>query len=75
MTIWAAYANFEEKQKGSIELNKFADFVVLDKDIMKIPIEEVPNIKIHGTYIKRGESILVYRDDLYRSRNSRRIPG
>ena len=51
MTIWAAYANFEENEKGSIEPGKLADFVVLDKDIMTIPISEVPNIKVLGTFI------------------------
>jgi Predicted metal-dependent hydrolase with the TIM-barrel fold len=34
MTIWAAKANFEEKEKGSIENGKFADLVVLDQDLM-----------------------------------------
>lgn len=56
MTIWAAYANFEDEEKGSIEVNKFADFVVLDQDIMEVPIDEVPNIKINGTYIN-GEKV------------------
>ena len=56
MTIWAAYANFEDKEKGSLEVHKYADFVVLDKDIMTVPIKEVPNIKINGTYIN-GEKV------------------
>ena len=56
MTLFAAYANFEEKEKGSIEINKFADFVILDQNIMDIPIEKVPNIKIDGTYIN-GEKV------------------
>ena len=56
MTIWAAYGNFEDKEKGSIEVNKFADFVVLDQDIMEISIDQVPNIKINGTYIN-GEKV------------------
>ena len=36
-TIWPAYAAFEEKDKGSIEVGKLADFTVLSQDIMKIP--------------------------------------
>ena len=56
MTIWAAYGNFEDEEKGSIEVNKFADFVVLDQDIMEVPIDQVPNIKINGTYIN-GEKV------------------
>ena len=56
MTIWAAYANFEDKEKGSIAENKAADFVILDENIMEIPIEQVPNIKINGTYIN-GEKV------------------
>jgi hypothetical protein len=56
MTIWAAYANFEEKEKGSIEKGKFADFVILDKDIMKINIDEVPNVKVVSTFVN-GEKV------------------
>lgn len=51
MTIWAAYANFEENEKGSIENGKFADFIILDKDIMKVDVHEVPNIKVKKTYV------------------------
>ncbi|MGI9548339.1 MAG: amidohydrolase [Flavobacteriaceae bacterium] len=45
MTIWAAYSNFEEMEKGSIEVGKMADFVILNKDLMKIPEEELPTLK------------------------------
>ncbi|MFC6999476.1 amidohydrolase [Rufibacter roseus] len=55
-TIWAAYANFEEKQKGSIEVGKVADFVILDKDIMTIQPEEIRALKVFSTYIN-GEKL------------------
>lgn len=51
MTIWAAFSNFEEKLKGSIEAGKLADFVVLEKDIMTAPENELRNIKVLGTYL------------------------
>ena len=44
-TIWPAYAAFEEKDKGSIEPGKLADFTVLSQDIMKIPEPEI--LKTH----------------------------
>ena len=34
MTIWGAYENFEDKEKGSIEIGKVADFIILDRDII-----------------------------------------
>ncbi len=56
MTIWAAKANFEEKEKGSIEPGKYADFVILDNDIMKIDGSALPNVKVLKTYIN-GEKV------------------
>ncbi len=56
MTIWAAYANFEEKEKGSLEVGKFADFTILDKDIMKVDEKELPNTKVVATFIN-GEIV------------------
>jgi len=41
-TLWAAYAAFQEKEKGSIEVGKLADLTVLSADIMKIPESEIP---------------------------------
>ncbi|MDD3721780.1 MAG: amidohydrolase [Lutibacter sp.] len=51
MTIWAAYSNFEENEKGSIEVGKMADFIILDKNIMEIEESEIPKIKIDETYV------------------------
>jgi predicted amidohydrolase YtcJ len=51
MTIWAAYSNFEEQEKGSIEAGKLADFVILDKDIMQIDVSEIPKTKVIQTYV------------------------
>ncbi len=51
MTIWAAKANFEEKEKGSLEKGKFADFVILDADIMKEAPEKLLGIKVLKTFL------------------------
>lgn len=50
-TIWAAYAGFEDKQKGSLEPGKVADFIIIDKDIMNCNEYEIPFIKVIKTYI------------------------
>ncbi|HEV7348731.1 amidohydrolase [Telluribacter sp.] len=51
MTIWAAFANFEEKSRGSIEPNKLADFVMLEKDIMKVPESELRATRVLRTVL------------------------
>ncbi len=56
MTIWAAYSNFEENEKGSIEAGKFADFTILDRDIMKVAADSIPVAKVMATYIN-GEKV------------------
>ena len=56
MTIWAAYSNFEEDEKGSIEPGKFADFVILDRDIMEVEIDSVPETKVISTFVN-GEQV------------------
>jgi len=56
MTIWAAYSNFEENEKGSIEKGKFADFVILNTDIMKVDINKIPLVKVISTYLN-GEKV------------------
>ena len=56
MTIWAAYSNFEENEKGSIEAGKLADFTILDRDIMKVHADSIPKAKVMATYIN-GERV------------------
>ncbi|MEJ0102111.1 MAG: amidohydrolase [Bacteroidota bacterium] len=56
MTIWAAKANFEENEKGSLEKGKFADFVILDKDLMKTGEKDLLNIKVLKTF-SGGEEV------------------
>lgn len=56
MTIWGAFANFEESEKGSIEVGKFADFVILENDIMTCEIDKVPTTKVIGTFVN-GEKV------------------
>ncbi len=51
MTLWAARSNFEEHEKGSLEKGKFADFIILDKDIMTIPENEILSIKVLKTFL------------------------
>ena len=56
MTIWAAKGSFEENEKGSIEAGKFADFVILDHDIMKAEPAALLRTKVLKTYIN-GEAV------------------
>ena len=51
MTIWAAKAAFEEKEKGSLEKGKAADFIMLDNDLMKCTEEKILGTKVLGTWV------------------------
>ena len=51
ITYWPAFSNFEEKSKGSLATGKDADFVILTKDIMAIPENEILNTFIFQTYL------------------------
>ncbi|MHA6248115.1 amidohydrolase [Pontibacter sp. CAU 1760] len=51
ITIWAAKSNFEENEKGSIEPNKFADFIIVDRDLMQIAPAEMRNTQVTKTYL------------------------
>ena len=51
ITIWAAISNFEENEKGSLEAGKMADFIILENDVMQVPVEEIPQIKVSKTFV------------------------
>jgi predicted amidohydrolase YtcJ len=51
MTIWPAYAGFQEKLMGSITPGKYADFVVLDQDIMSVPAGDILKTNVTSTWI------------------------
>jgi predicted amidohydrolase YtcJ len=51
MTIWPAYAGFQEKVMGSITPGKYADFVILDRDIMTVPASEILATRVMSTWI------------------------
>ncbi len=56
MTIWAAKSNFEEHEKGSIEKGKLADFVILDKDLLKADQKDILSTKVLKTFVN-GEKV------------------
>jgi predicted amidohydrolase YtcJ len=56
MTIWAAKSNFEENEKGSLERGKYADFIILDKDLMSAHESELLKTKVLMTF-SNGEKV------------------
>lgn len=51
MTIWAAMANFQDHNRGSIEAGKFADFIVTNTDLMDCTAQQARGLKVHSTWI------------------------
>ena len=51
MSLWAAYAAFQEDELGSLTAGKRADFVVLDQDIMRVPDAMLPDTRVLSTWV------------------------
>lgn len=51
MTLWAAYANFSEDRRGSLTPGKEADFILLDRNPLNCPKQELSQIKVLKTFI------------------------
>lgn len=51
MTIWAAKSGFLEKEVGSLEPGKKADFILLDQDLMKVKAQDILKTKVTATYV------------------------
>jgi predicted amidohydrolase YtcJ len=60
MTLWAAKAAFEEKEKGSLEKGKFADFIILNQDLMKVDENKILDTKVLATF---SSGINVYKGE------------
>ena len=51
MTLWPAFAGFQESMLGSIKTGKLADFTVLDRDIMTVPANQILEANVVGTFV------------------------
>ncbi len=56
VTIWSAMGCMEDSYKGSLEVGKYADFILLNEDLRQIPIEQIPHIQILQTFVQ-GEKV------------------
>jgi predicted amidohydrolase YtcJ len=60
VTVWAAYQLFEEDGKGTLDPGKLADFVILDRNPLRVPVAEIADLRVLET-VKEGRSIYTAR--------------
>jgi predicted amidohydrolase YtcJ len=60
MTIWPAFASFMEKDAGSLTAGKYADFVILDRDIMTVAPDEILGTSVVSTWVA-GKAVYTRR--------------
>ena len=56
ITDWSAFQHFEDESKGTLEVGKLADMVILDKNPLKVPAEKIKEIVVLETY-KEGKQV------------------
>jgi predicted amidohydrolase YtcJ len=61
MTLWPAYAAFQEKEMGSLSPGKYADIVILDRDIMNVAPEQILGTRVMATYLG-GKAVYEAKD-------------
>ena len=50
-TTDAAYAGFEEERKGALTVGRLADFVIVDRDLLTLPPNDIPNVRVIMTVV------------------------
>jgi predicted amidohydrolase YtcJ len=70
MTLWPAHAAFQDSVMGSLAPGKYADFVVLDQDIMRVPAPQILKTRVLATYLG-GKAVYEAARDARRASASR----